>query len=71
MSHMQILDPTGHTSVKWDADVPAEVEAARKVFTEMTAKGYHAFRAGKNGARMREFDPSAEKVVLVPHLVGG
>jgi hypothetical protein len=68
---MQVLDPTGHTSVKWDADKLAEVEVARKIFDEMTAKGYSAFRAGKNGARMTTFDPTAEKVVLVPHLRGG
>lgn len=71
---MNIMDPTGHTSVTWDPANSAEVDIARTAFTEMTAKGFYAFRVEKNGrqgARMTSFDPSAEEMLIVPHLVGG
>ena len=71
---MQIMDPTGHTTVSWSVDNAAEVEIARTAFDEMTRKGYQAFRvnkAGGQGTRMTEFDASAEEMLLIPQLVGG
>lgn len=74
MSMMQVMDPTGHTSVEWNADNHDEVEAARSTFETMTGKGYQAFsvnRRGQQDERMRTFDPSAEKILLIPQLRGG
>ncbi len=68
---LQVMDPTGHTSVKWDASNPDDVAAAKIIFEEMRAKGYSAFTTGQRGKRLTEFDASAEKVVLIPQLVGG
>lgn len=71
---MQIMDPTGHTTVSWSEGNTAEVEVARTTFTEMLKKGYQAFRVGKDGGRgtrMTEFDPGAEEMLLIPQLVGG
>jgi hypothetical protein len=71
---MQIMDPTGHTTVAWEQGDTAEVEVARTTFDEMTRKGYQAFRVGKNGergTRMTAFDPAAEEMLLIPQLVGG
>lgn len=72
---MKVMDPTGHTEITWDADVPAEVAVAKAAFKELTEqKGYQAFRVGRNGRqdeRMREFDPEAEKVLMIPQLKGG
>ncbi len=73
-NEMQIMDPTGHTTVGWDVDVPDEVENARKTFTDMVRKGYQAFRVGTSGRqaeRLTEFDPTAEKMVMIPQLKGG
>lgn len=76
MSLMEVMDPTGHTSVEWDAENNAEVEIARSTFEMMTGpdKKYQAFRVdqrGGQGERMRSFDPSAEKILLIPQLKGG
>jgi len=72
---MRTLDPSGHSEHHWDADVPAEVEAARAHFNLMTGtKGYHAFRinaGGERASRMTSFDPEAEAMILMPQLSGG
>ena len=72
---MKILDPTGHTTVKWDPDVPAEVAHARQTFTDMIAKGYQAFAVrGDNepGRRLTSFNADAgEMILMIPQLVGG
>jgi hypothetical protein len=74
MSMMQVMDPTGHTEVSWNSDNTDEVRVARETFDRMTGQGYRAFRTdgkGAQGTRMSSFDPTAESLVLVPHLQGG
>jgi hypothetical protein len=72
---MEILDPTGHVTVRWDPDDKAEVATARQTFDEMTKKGYQAFRRGEKkgerGERLTTFDPKAKRVLLFPQLQGG
>lgn len=71
---MKVMDQTGHTEVSWNADNAAEVEVARTAFDELTKKGYQAFKVtdrGGQGERMRSFDASAEKILMVPQLKGG
>ena len=74
MSEMHVMDPTGHTTVNWDPDDSDSIKVARDTFNEMTGKGYRAFEvksADVPGKPMKKFDPAAEKMILVPHLVGG
>lgn len=74
MSKMEVMDPTGHTSISWDADVEIEVSIARSAFDEAIKKGYQAFEVrgdDQKGARMHTFDPGAEKILLIPQLKGG
>lgn len=72
---MQVMDQTGHTEVTWDSDSADEVRIARETFNTMVKdKKYNAFRVRKGGGqgeRISEFDASAEKMLLIPHLVGG
>lgn len=71
---MNIMDQTGHTTTTWDPQKPDEVDAARAQFDTLTRKGYQAFRvegADNRGERLREFDPKAGKIMMVPQLVGG
>lgn len=73
-STMQIMDATGHTEIKWNPDNPAEVTVARDMFTEMVGKGYSIFDVNprnQQGKRITEFDPKAEKYMVVPQLRGG
>jgi hypothetical protein len=74
MGVMNVMDKTGHTKHIWNADVEAEVEAARAIYDTLTRKGYRAFnvkRDGEEGTRMDHFDATAEKMILAPQLQGG
>ena len=74
LNEMLILDQTGHTRMTWDSENEDEVEVARKAYEKMTKKGYSAFEVKKDGGegkRMKEFDPTAEKMILAPNLQGG
>lgn len=74
VGEMSTLDSSGDTKSTWDSDNPAEVAAAKATFDELTKKGYSAFRVNKKGDQgelMREFDPNAEAVIMVPRMVGG
>jgi hypothetical protein len=71
---MRVIDRTGDTKVIWSDDNPDEVENARRTFNDLRKKGYTAYAVGAKGAKgevVREFDPSAEKLILAPALVGG
>jgi hypothetical protein len=71
---MQIMDRSGHTSVTWDPETPAEVRAARETFNSLRSEGYNAFRVeedNERGERITTFDPKAGKIMMVPQLVGG
>lgn len=65
----------GDSTVGWNKDKPNEVEAARKQFVDMKAQGYKAYRvdpkSGEKGEVIKEFDPKAEKIVMLPAFAGG
>lgn len=73
-NRMTVLDRTGDTKVEWNPDNKDEVSAAEKQFKDLTKKGYIAFRLyddGKKGEVLSSFDKFAEKMVLIPPVVGG
>jgi hypothetical protein len=75
MSEMMVLDHSGDTRIIWDSESAAETKAAREHFESLMAKQYLAFRAegkdGLKGDQIKKFDPSAERLILVPRMVGG
>lgn len=78
---MQVMDPTGHTTVTWRPDDASSVADARREFDRLRAAGYSAFRMNvvmengvvveEKGESIKRFDPTAGKVMMVPQLVGG
>lgn len=69
---------TGYGDLKkvWNSANQDEVEDARRSFDHLVkGKKYLAFRvneAGENsGTQIREFDPTAGKMILVPPVAGG
>ncbi len=71
---MRIMGVDGDLKVIWDSEKEPEVKAAKKQFEELMAKGYLAFKVkkdGEQGEKMKEFNPDAEKMILVPMLKGG
>lgn len=71
---IRVMDHTGDTKIIWDSEKPAEVEAARKTFDELTGKKYKAYSVKKDGEQgeiITKFDPNAEKIILAPQMRGG
>lgn len=72
---IEILGPSGDVKQKWDRNNPDEVSAARELHKSLTKKGYTAFHAhnktGEREGQMKEFDPTAEGMILVPQIQGG
>lgn len=66
---------TGHAKYEWDKDDPADVEEARKIFNEKKKLGYSAYRvdpkSGDKGEILKEFDPNAGQIIMVPAFKGG
>lgn len=74
MGTMNVLGRSGDTEVKWDRDNSRDVRTAREAFEKGVAEGMTPFRMRRDGAkaeRMEEFDPLAERIVLVPRISGG
>jgi hypothetical protein len=70
-----VMDHTGDTKVIWSRDNADEVEAAREQFKRLKKKGFAAFKvvgkSGEKGEQIDEFDPNAERIILVPPMAGG
>lgn len=69
-----VLDRTGDTRIQWNESDADQVAAARKRFNELKAKGYLAYKVnsrGNQGEVIDAFDPSEERVVMVPQMIGG
>lgn len=65
----------GDTKIMWDSDSEDEVDAAKSTFDKLLKKGYIAFRAegkdGHQGEKINKWDPSAERLIMVPKIQGG
>jgi hypothetical protein len=70
------MDSTGDSRIIWDPSNPDEVAAARKHYDDLIAKGYQAFSVrpggkGEKGEKVMRFDPTLEKMIMQPAMVGG
>jgi len=71
---LAIMNGSGDTKLIWDSENEDEVENAKETFNKLTKKGYAAFSVSKRGDKdeiIKKFDPNAEKIILVPPMVGG
>jgi hypothetical protein len=73
---MSVMDrEKGDLKVIWDKDNRDEVAAAKAQFEDLTKKGFVAYevkgKEGRKGNQIRQFDPSAERIILAPALRGG
>jgi hypothetical protein len=75
MSMLHIMDRTGDTKLSWSQNNAAEVAVAKAAFDEAVGKrrmmAFSVDEGGKQGERIREFDPTAERIILAPALAGG
>ena len=72
---LSVLNREGDTKIIWDSNNDDEVEAARKTFDGLKKKGFMAYKAigkdGRKGDIIKDFDPEAERIIMVPRMVGG
>lgn len=70
-----VLDQTGHSTLEFDLSKSDEVSLAMQKFDELVKeKKYGAAKrdpATGNLVKVKAFDPSADEIVMHPHLVGG
>ena len=74
MGELRTMGRMGDTKVIWDRNSADEVKAAKDTFDRLTEKSYIAYsvkKRGKKGKKITEFDPAAERIILVPPLQGG
>jgi len=71
---IRFLDSSGDRRLVWRKESPDEVKEAKKAFREALAKGGLAYKVDEDGQRssqIREFDPNAEEIVVMPMVTGG
>lgn len=73
LNAMQVLDPSGHTTVEWDTDDEATIAAAEAQFTTLRHDGYVAYSITEAGSEeiANRFDPNVRELVMTPALAGG
>jgi hypothetical protein len=71
---LHVLDRTGDTRTVWDPTNDADVELAKSQFEQARGKGMTAYAVTKEGGKgevVREWDPTAEKLIFAPANQGG
>jgi len=81
MGMLRVMSRRGDERVVWDqqkaeigdVEATAAVREAERIFNEERSRGATAFKIepGKPGARIEQFDRTAEQIVMVPRVVGG
>jgi hypothetical protein len=75
MGEMRVMGGHGDTKVIWNPENRDESKAAERQFKDLVKKKkFAAFlvkKDGEQGERVREFDPQAGKLILVPPMAGG
>jgi hypothetical protein len=73
---MKVMSPKdGDFKITWDAENDDEVANAKQAFDDLIDKRFKAYkitRAGRRtGVPIKEFDPSAQELLIVPAMAGG
>ena len=76
MGELCNLCDKGDLKINWDKDNLDEIDSAEKIFKDLVKdKGYLAFKTTKAGRksskRIYDFDPKAEKIIVIPPVKGG
>lgn len=72
MGMLRVMSKNGDDETPWSLGDVASMEAAKEIFEAKRAAGCAAFaRNGDASAPIKEFDPTAEEILIVRPLVGG
>jgi len=70
----EIMDQTGHTTIKFDAANTVELSEAMERFSDLTSKGYRAAtrKVGEHDYTLvKDFDPTVDETLFIPQMKGG
>jgi hypothetical protein len=69
---MRILNSRGDDVITWDSNVETQVKA-RETFGNLLEQAYVAVAIAEDGGKtvVREFDPNALEIVMMPQISGG
>jgi hypothetical protein len=74
-SLFEVMGVFGDLKIMWDRTKPDEVAAAKATFDSLIKKGYAAFAVkdndGNKGDKIKDFDPNAERIIMVGPMAGG
>lgn len=71
---LSVMNHTGDSKFMWDSKNEVETAAAKEQFDALKKKGYIAFTVDKKGNQgdiIHKFDPTLEKIIMTPPIVGG
>ena len=74
MSVQIVLDSSGDSRHEFDRGDAVAVSLAEQRFRQLTAKGYQAIAftgPGQPGDLIKDFDPTVDKTIFMPRLIGG
>lgn len=74
MGEIREMSRKGDLKLSWNSGNEKEVAAAKEVFDKRIREGWAAFgekRLGCKGDRIKTFDRCAERIILVPQVIGG
>ena len=76
MGEIATLGRSGHVVTKWDETLPETVNEAKVTFDDLLGEGFTAFQTiaeapTRPAEQIREFNPTAERIVMLPRFVGG
>lgn len=75
MGELSIMGRPGDTRIMWNPRDRDEVENARRAWDDLVRNkrflGFRVKRDGEKGEQVREFDPEASKLIIVPPMAGG
>jgi len=64
----------GDTKIVWNKDSDVEVKNAKRTFEDLRKEGFKAYAADKDGSQgkeIKEWDPTVERMVMVPRIQQG
>ena len=73
MPKLLVMDHTGHSVQAFDPNDVVSLQEAERRFAELTGKGFTAAKITGDGKNpiIRQFDPTAEEILMIPRLRGG
>lgn len=74
MGIIRRMGKEGDTETRWSVDDAGQIKVAKERFDDSLKRGMLAFSllgSFGEGEPLKEFDPKAEEIVLIPRIAGG